>query len=148
MPKIGVFYNCTVSCVIGPLQSSGSQGTWATVVNVSGIARSFRITEQSNMIDVKGLSSQYEQSLALTDTGTIDMELMYDLDTGNGSPVFNGSRGKFVKVTVAFAETGTPNTVTYIGVVQQTGLGAEVDGMITESVQIKLGCAYVTGFGA
>ena len=148
MPKIGVFYNCTVSCVIGPLQSSGSQGTWAAVVNVSGIARSFRVTESTNFIDVKGMSSQYEQSLALTDTGSIDMELMYDLDTGNGSPVFASSRGKFIKVTFAFAETTTPNTVTYIGVVGQTTIGAEVDGMITETVNIKLGCAYVTGFGA
>jgi hypothetical protein len=42
----------------------------------------------------------------------------------------------------------TPVTTTYVGVIQQTSLGTEVDGIVTESVTIKLGVAYAASFSA
>ena len=147
MPKFGLFYNVGVKVIIGNLQSSGTQGTLTPTVDRTALARSIRVQESVNFTDVKSLLDTYEKSLVTTDTGSIEAEFMYDLDTGNASPIFHGNRGKFVKLEIAIAET-TPVTTTYVGVIQQTSLGTEVDGILTESVTIKLGVAYAASFSA
>lgn len=147
MPKFAVFYNVGVKVIIGALQSSGAQGTLTPTVDQSALARSIRVQESVNFTDVKSLSDTYEKSLVTTDTGSIEAEFMYDLASSNPSPIFHGNRGKFCKIEIVMAES-TPVTTTYVGVIQQTSLGTEVDGIVTESVTIKLGVAYAASFSA
>ncbi len=147
MPKFGLFFNVGVKVVIGALQTSGTQGTLSPTVDRSALARSIRIQESVNFTDVKSLVDTMEKSLVTVDTGTIEAEFMYDLDTGNASPIFSGNRGKFCKIEIVIAET-TPVTTTYVGVIQSTSLGTEVDGILTETVTIKLGVAYAASFNA
>jgi hypothetical protein len=145
--EFGLFYNVGVKVIIGNLQTSGTQGTLTPTIDRTALARSIRVQESVNFTDVKSLLDTYEKSLVTTDTGSIEAEFMYDLDTGNVSPIFHGNRGKFVKLEIAIAES-TPVTTTYVGVIQQTSLGTEVDGILTESVTIKLGVAYAASFSA
>lgn len=143
--KVAVYYNAAVAVGIGALQTAGTPGT-ITTTDRSGIARSFTVTERVNFIDVKSLADTTEKSLSLTDTGSIEMEFMYDFDTGNASPVFIGNTKKTCKVVVTVNESPAL-TLNYTGVIESASLQGEVDGMITERVTIKLGVAYVTGFG-
>jgi len=147
MPKFAVFYNVGVKIVIGALQTSGAQGTLTPTVDQSALARSIKVQESVNFTDVKSLADTMEKSLVLTDTGSIDIELMYDLAASNTSPILHGNRGKFIKIEIVIAES-SPATTTYVGVIQQTSLGTEVDGILTESATIKLGVAYAASFSA
>ena len=141
--KTAVYYNAAVKVGIGTLQTAGAPGA-ITTTDRSGLARSFTVTERVNFIDVKSLADTTEKSLSLTDTGSVELEFMYDFDTSNPSPVFMGNTKKWCKVEVVVAE-GTPMTLTYTGVVESATMAGEVDGMITERATIKLGTAYYTG---
>ena len=141
--KTAVYYNAAVKVGIGALQTAGVPGT-ITTTDRSGLARSFTVTERVNFIDVKSLADTTEKSLSLTDTGSVEMEFMYDFDTTNPSPVFMGNTKKWCKVEVVVAES-TPLTLTYTGVIESATMTGEVDNMISERVTIKLGTAYYTG---
>jgi hypothetical protein len=74
-------------------------------------------------------------------SGSIEMELLLPVGT---APMFFDKEGFYIKVT---ADIG-PSTFTDFGVITSSGISAEVDGYISETVTIILGVTGITSFGA
>ncbi|CAB5225972.1 hypothetical protein UFOVP757_20 [uncultured Caudovirales phage] len=141
--KFLLYNNCTVKIGIGALQSAGTPAS-ITTVDRSALCTSFRPTRSVNFKNVQTLADSTDKSLAVSSTGTVEIEINYDGDTGNVNPIFFMKEGYFVKLELVLAE-GTPVTQTFTGVIQTATQPIVADEIVKESATIKLGVAYYAG---
>lgn len=141
--KFLLYNNCTVKIGLGALQSAGTPAT-ITTTDRTALVTSFRPTRSVNFKNVQTLADATDKSLAVSSTGSVEIEIMYDGDAGNVNPIFFTQEGKFVKLELVLAE-GTPVTQTFQGVIQTATEPIVADEVVKESATIKLGVAYYAG---
>jgi hypothetical protein len=141
--KFLLYNNCTVKIGIGPLQSAGTPAA-ITTTDRSALCTSFRPTRSANFKNVQTLADATDKSLTVSTTGSVEIEINYDGDTGNVNPIFFMKEGYFVKLELVLAE-GTPVTQTFTGVIQTASQPVVADDIVKESATIKLGVAYYAG---
>jgi hypothetical protein len=106
--------------------------TWASAITLTCYARSYKREITQNVVDGGAICDAYEQSIPTRKTGTVTMDLIVDPTTG---PVFQDKHGHYLEV--AFDSGAT--TYTDQGLVTSIGLSTDIDGLVTETVTMKLG---------
>ena len=141
--KFLLYNNCTVKIGLGAIQSAGTPAT-ITTTDRTALCTSFRPTRSANFKNVQTLADATDKSLTVSTTGSVEIEINYDGDTGNANPIFFMKEGYFVKLELVLAE-GTPVTQTFTGVIQTATQPVVADDIVKESATIKLGVAYYAG---
>jgi len=117
-------------------QSTGGAGSIPAgpTANFECQAKSLSVTIEARTIDLTTLCSTTEQTFTTGLTGTLDLELYVDDDTG---PIFAYKTGYLCKVKVT--PGGSGSTLTYQGLVTTNTQTYENNNVEMESASIKLG---------
>jgi len=110
----------------------GSPNFTGAVIAMSCFARSYKRDITMNVIDGGAICDAFEKSIPTRKTGTVTLELVVDPTTG---PVFQDKIGHYLEVEYDSGAT----TYTDQGLVTNVGLSTDIDGLVMESVSMKLG---------
>jgi len=113
----------------------------STATDRTCLARSYSRSVEMGTVEAGAFCDTEQKMVPTRKSGTIEMELI--LPAGS-STVFFGSEGFYCKVT---ADLGTPVFTDY-GIITSTGISADLDGIITESVTITLGVSGIASFAS
>jgi hypothetical protein len=111
-----------------------------TVVERRCLARSYSRSLEIGTVEAGAFCDVETKVSPTRKSGTIEMELL--LPTGTAA-LFLDKEGFYIKVTAAIG----PTTYTDFGLITSTGISAEVDGYISETLTIVLGVNGITSFG-
>ena len=103
-----------------------------TVTAMSCFARSYKRDITMNVVDGGAICDAFEKSIPTRKTGTVTMELVVSPTVG---PVFQDKIGHYLEVEY---DAGAL-TYTDQGLVTNVGLSTDIDGLVMESVTMKLG---------
>lgn len=112
-----------------------------TVVEKRCLARSYSRSLEIGTTEAGAFCDTEMKVSPTRKSGSIEMELLLPVGT---APMFFDKEGFYIKVS---ADIG-PSTFTDFGVITSSGISAEVDGYISETVTIILGVTGITSFGA
>lgn len=147
-----IFNDCSVLVEIGQVQDQLTPTylvTGYTTLATTCNAKSITIEDKVNMVDLAGLCDIEEKQFITRSSGSVNLEIYVNPATVanggmNGYTFFN-RLGRYCRITFdPNGRTGvTPDisAIVRVGVIESISTGAEVDGVITEKVTIRVGVA-------